>query len=245
MEKTMTKGKAIDLEGFVIRVSDYKETDCIINFLCRDGVIPFRARGIKKPTSKNHILSTLLVKAKLTLLEEADKFLLKESKLVYFPDAKNDFLTSICFQFLNELNAKIFDEGRALYPYMDFGLSRSVDNASLLAFCTVYFAQFLKSCGYGLNVDECVFCHKKTDIVGISMINGGFICRDDVEYESEIMNPRFLKIIRFCFRCEPKDINRLTISNEECIQVISFLSNHYEESTGVKIKSLEYLRKAL
>ncbi len=241
----MTKGKTIDLEGFVIHISDYKETDCIINFLCRDGVVSFRARGIKKPTSKNHILSTLLVKAKLTLLEETGKFSLKESKLVSFPDAKNDFLTAICFQFLNELNGKILDEGTALYPYLDLGLSGSADNGSFLPFCTVYFAQFLKNCGYGLNVDECVLCHKKNDIVGISIVNGGFICRDDAEYESEIMNPRFLKIIRFCFRCEPKDMNRLMISNEECVQVISFLSNHYEESTGIKIKSLEYLRKAL
>lgn len=243
----MMKEKDIDLEGYVIRLADYKESDCIVNFISSTGLYAFHARGIKKPTSKNHILATLLVKAKLTLHDESEsgKFVLKESKLLSFPDSLNDFSRMVCFQFLNELNSKLSDSEENLYSFLDCILSNSSNKTSLLPFCMIYFAQFLKGEGYGLNVDSCVFCNKKTDIIGVSLANGGFVCRDDIEYESEKREPRFLNILRFCFRCKASDMERAGIFNDrECLQIIAFLSELYEESTGVKIKSLEYLRRA-
>ncbi len=241
----MTKGKSVNLEGYVIRVSDYKENDCIITFLSREGINSFRARGVKKVTSKNHILYTNLVKARVTLVEETKSLILKESQLIKFPDSNNNFLTIICLQFLNEINAKITEKGESFYDFLDIGLSEVSDENKLFTFCAIYFAQFLRNEGYGLNVDECVVCRKKTDIVGISIINGGFLCRDDIEFESEKRSPRFLKIVRFCFRCKPDDIYRLSIEKTECLQVIAFLANLYEESVGDKIKSLDYFRKAI
>ncbi len=240
------KGTTIDLEGYVIRLSDYKDNDCMVTFITKDGIYSFQARGIKKPISKNHILSTLLVKARVTLLNDSSRYTLKESALISFPDLKDDFLITICLQFINELNSKIMDQSSHLYEYLDVLLSNTKNDVSpLLTFCTIYFAQFLKNEGYGLNVDSCVFCEKKSDIVGISIANGGFICRDDIEYDSEKKEPRFLKIIRFCFKCQPSDMARVKFENKECIQVISFLSTLYEESTGLKLKSLEYLRRAI
>ncbi len=239
------KGTTIDLEGYVIHLSDYKDSDCMVSFLTDSGIYSFQARGIKKPTSKNHILSALLTKANVTLLSDSSRLVLKESKLITYPSTGDNFLVTICLQFLNELNSRIMEDGRLLYPFLNFTLQHLIDSSSILTFCAIYFAQYLKSEGYGLNVDSCVFCGKKNDIVGVSLMNGGFVCRDDIEYESERKEPRFLKILRFCFRCESNDMARVKFENKECIQIISFLSTLYEESAGIKLKSLEYLRRAI
>lgn len=239
------KGTTIDLEGYVIHLSDYKDNDCMVSFLTNSGIYSFQARGIKKPTSKNHILSTLLAKTSVTLLSDSSRLALKESKLITYPNTGDDLLITICLQFLNELNSRVMEDGHLLYPFLNFIMEHLNDPSSMLTFCTIYFAQYLKSEGYGLNVDSCVFCGKKNDIVGVSLMNGGFICRDDLEYESERKEPRFLKILRFCFRCEPNDMIRVKFENKECIQIIAFLSTLYEESTGIKLKSLEYLRRTI
>lgn len=50
-----------DFEGIVIRVSDYQENDCILNVLSNEGKKTFKARGIKKVSSKNAICTQLFL----------------------------------------------------------------------------------------------------------------------------------------------------------------------------------------
>lgn len=241
------RGTTSNHEGYTIRLSDYKDSDCIVTFLTKDGVLTFRARGVKKVKSKNRNAVSLLAKSQITLLQTGENFTLSEAKQISIPDFNDDFLLNSCLSFLNELNAKIIEseETSELYEWLDEAmvLLNQKKNECLTP-CLIYFAQFLRLEGYGLNVDNCVVCGKKNDIVGISLSKGGFLCREHLEFESEKKEPRFLKIIRFCFRCSPKDMNRVSFEKKECLRCIAFLSDLYEQSTGGKLRSLEYLRLA-
>lgn len=242
------KGKTSNFEGYVIRLSDYKENDFIVTFLASDGLITFSAKGIKKPTSKNRSSIFLLAKSKVTLLEIGGSNLLKEAVLLEYPVSDGDFLLNSCYGLINELNSKIVDgvEDKELYIWLDETLKLiKNDRKFCLTAMMIYLAQFLKIEGYGLNVDSCSICSKKTDIVGISLTDGGFLCREHLEYENQKRTPRFLKIIRYCFKCNPSDISRIVFENRECLQIMSFLSELYERSTGGKLRGLEYLKMAI
>lgn len=241
------RGTTSNHEGYVIRLSDYKDSDCIVTFLAQDGLFSFRARGIKKAKSKNRSAISLLSKSQVTLIQTGDNLTLSEAKALSIPDSNDYFLLNSCFSFLNELNSKIVEseETSELYEWLDETMTLlNQKREDYLTPCLIYFAEFLRIEGYGLDVDNCVICGKKTDIVGISLSKGGFLCREHLEFESEKKEPRFLKIIRFCFRCSPQDMNRVSFEKKECLRMIAYLSELYEQSTGGKLRSLEYLRLA-
>lgn len=241
------RGTTSNYEGYTIRLSDYKDSDCIVTFLTKDGILAFRARGVKKIKSKNRNGISLLTKSQVTLFQMGESLSLSEAKQISVPAFDDNFLLNSCFSFLNELNAKIVEseETSELYEWLDetMGLLNQKKKECLTP-CLIYFAQFLRLEGYGLNVDNCVICGKKNDIVGISLSKGGFLCREHLEFESEKKEPRFLKIIRFCFRCSPKDMDRVCFETNECLRCLAYLSELYEQSTGGKLRSLEYLRLA-
>ncbi|HBE99259.1 MAG TPA: DNA repair protein RecO [Firmicutes bacterium] len=241
------RGTASNYVGYTIRISDYKDSDCIVTFLTEENVLTFRARGIKKIKSKNRNAISPLTKSEVTLLQMGESLTLSEAKQISAPKLNGDFLLNSCFSFLNELNSKIVDsdETSELYEWLDEAMNfLNQKNDEYLTPCLIYFAQFLRLEGYGLDVDDCVVCGKKNDIVGISLSKGGFLCREHLEFEFEKKEPRFLKIIRFCFRCSPKDMNRVHFEKKECLRCIAYLSEFYEQSAGEKLRSLEYLRLA-
>ncbi len=242
------KGKTSNFEGYVVRLSDYKENDYIVSFLTAEGLISFSARGAKKATSKNRTSVSLLAKSKITVLEMGESKLLKEAVLLDYPNSTEDFLLNSCYSLINELNSKLVEgtDDKELYFWLDAILPLlKGDRKYSLTVSLIYLAQFLKTEGYGLNVDSCSVCEKKTDIIGISLTDGGFLCREHVNYESQVRTPRFLNIIRYCFKCHPSDVSRVAFENRECLQAMSFLSDLYEHSTGGKLRSLDYLKMAV
>lgn len=242
----MTKGKIVNLEGYVIRLADYKDNDAMVTFVTDKDTYSFLARGIKKPTSKNRASMALLAKSKLSLIQTDGTYVLKESQPLSYPDAKDDFSRSVSLMFIAELCSKMIqgEEAEAIYPWLDATMSaiETIGNDSL-SIALIFLAQVLRIEGYGLNVDGCVVCGKKKDIVGISLSDGGFLCREDLEYESQKRDVRILKILRYIFRCGPNDIARVSFERKECKFILDDLTKNLEEMTGIKLRSLELVKK--
>lgn len=239
------KGKITNYEGYVLKVSDYKDNDAVVTFLSKDGILVFSAKGIKKPTSKNRSSISLLSKSRVSILEVGDKKLLTESSTLTSPKINDDYLLSVCLMFISELNNKIIDGiDEEAFEWLDAlmkNLNAGISNP--LTQVSIYFAQILRILGYGLEVDKCVICGKKKDIIGISISDGGFICREDLEYENQKKDPYFLKMIRFSFKCKPQDMQRVKFENKDALSLIRYLANFYEENTGDKIRSVDYFSK--
>lgn len=245
MAEIVMKGTTYNLEGYVIKTASYKDNDEIITYLSKDGFVVFSAKGVKKPTSKNRSSMTVLAKSKVTLLKTGDSNILTESTLLSYPKQSDDYARAACLLFITELNAKVMsEENISLYDWLDSLMTNFNEvTASPLTLVLIYFAQLLRYEGYGLDVDKCVICGKKSDIIGISLSDGGFVCRDDLEYESQRKDPHFLKMFRFCFRCSPNDIGRVKFESKDALSMIYFLASFYEENTGEKLKSINYLRR--
>ena len=241
------KRELIQKEGYVIRLSPYKEADMMVTCFGPEGLFSFLARGIRKLTSKNaascrpltysHFsLSVSSTGGNLTLVEgQPEKAMIEKDDLLWMSSLS--FFTEINSRLLTEVDAK------TIYPYFDKAVDLLLTGYSIHSAALLYFAKLLTLLGYGLEVDHCVLCGKKTDIVGVSFEEGGFICQDCESETSEKIGVRNLKILRYGFRFPLNDFGRVSFEKEESLFLIERLSRYAEDLTGVKLKSVSMLSR--
>ena len=51
------------------------------------------------------------------------------------------------------------------------------NNGGIYSAILIYIAKVLKIAGYEFEINRCVFCNTKKDIVSFSFMDGGFVCR--------------------------------------------------------------------
>ena len=237
-------GKIIkNIEGYVLRVSSYKENDAMVTVLASDGMYSFLARGVLKNTSKNFSSCQLLAKSRFSLNEQnSGNYSLSESQVINVPDGKSDLLRLGIFSFVSEACLKLVteEEAKEIYPWLDKTMENLKEDGKEASSALVFLSHLLNEIGYGLEVSECVGCGGKTGIVGVSFKDGGFVCKD-CAHESDKMDNRDLKILRFCFKCQISDVDRVTFEKEESIKLLKRLIRYIDSFTGVKLKSLDLL----
>lgn len=243
----MANPKILNFEGYVIHLSPFKESDAMVKVLTENGLMSFLAHGVNKPTSKLASSCTLLAFSKFSLSEGKNgSYTLKEAENLTSVDGKDSLERLACFSFIAELSHKLVqdDEGKASFPWLKRALEAIANGFDPLSASSLYIAHLLKICGYGLDVDECVYCQKKTDIAGISYSEGGFVCKDDLSEGGKQLSPRELKIIRYVFKSGLEDFERVSFEKKENLDLISSLSRYLDDLTGVELKSLFLLMRS-
>ena len=240
----MTKD-LLSKEGYVIRVSPYKEADAMVNAINKDGSFAFLARGIKKMTSKNYASCLPLCYSSFSLMPSLSNSLSLKEGIPLSPLADKDDLEYMgSVSLIYEIAGKLIQEEDATkdYPWLDEAIKALKGGFSPLTSCLLFLCHILVNMGYGLNVDSCVICQKKTDIIGISYEQGGFMCRDEDGDSSLIpLSPRLLKIIRYSFRCQTTDFQRVSFAKDECLLLLNQLGQYVIDVVGVSLKSLSIL----
>jgi DNA repair protein RecO (recombination protein O) len=242
----MAKGTITDISAYVIRLSPYKDNDAMVTVLSESGLQSFLARGILKPTSKNAAACQLLAFSDFSLAAGKNGGLsLSEARCRLPIDGKDDFERLTAFSFLAELSAKMIqnDEAVPLFPWLKAALDAIDSGFDPFSAALVYLAHVLLTAGYGLDVDECVYCGSKKDIAGISYADGGFVCRNDLQEGVQEASARKLKILRYLFRCQLSDLSRVAFEKEECQGLFRELALYLNDLTGVELKSVALIEK--
>lgn len=235
-------------EGIVLRLAQTKEADAMVNALGPNGLFSFYARGVGKWTSKNKGAVQTLSHAHFSLiLSTSGSLTLSEAKPIEsFLPAQADLGALSVFSFLSELSVKLIQqgEGEAMYPWLLKTLQSIQSGFDPLTAGLIYFAHLLVDFGIGLDVDQCVVCHKKTSITSLSFVDGGFLCKEHAEEEGAILcSARKLKIIRYLFRVPLESLTKVSFEKEETIPLYRELSDYVSNLTGVRLQSLSLLEK--
>lgn len=236
-----------NFEGYVIRIAAFKENDAMMTILTSKGIISFAAKGVLKPTSKNAASCQLLSFSAFSLTEiKPGNFVLAESQCLSSVDGKDSLARLASFSFLAEVTSKsvLPEEGTEVFPWLDATLKSIEQGFDALTASLIYFAHILVILGYGLDVDECVYCGSKQAIKGISYSEGGFVCANHVNATTETLDARKLKILRYVFRCGIADLSRVSFEKEETQGLIEKLLRYFCDITGTDIKSGVLLLKA-
>ena len=157
----------LEVEGIVLRKVPYKEKDCMITILTKDGLKSFLGRGIQSTSSKNAASCNLFSTSIFSLNNKNDKYSLTQGKII---SSNYELFTSLeamsTLQLCGELTLRFMDEDNdQLYDYFQMIISylkKGFDSKTLVC---IYLAQIIKYSGYALSYNECVNCGSKKDIV--------------------------------------------------------------------------------
>lgn len=237
----------MDVEGIVINRTKFRDYDLIVSILTPKSIVSFLARGVLRLESKNASMLLPLTRANFTLMRGKDGLFLKNGKIIEEVSHFGSFLRLSITEFILEITNKLIgsEDASKIYPFLMKTLSafKDIQNEPY-SLALSYFAKVLKVAGYGLNVDECVRCQNKNDIIGVNYSSGGFVCKNCyLENETKKYSKRELEILRFIFKV---DINRylsVSFSKEESYKILLDLAEFAENYAGFRLISLDLFKK--
>ena len=85
---------------------------------------------------------------------------------------------------------------------------------------------------------------KKHSITALSYKDGGFICEDCFDASIHVKtDPRKLKIIRYIFKVDIDNFEKVALGNDECKEIIFELCEFLNFSSQIEFKSLTLLNQ--
>ena len=102
--------------------------------------------------------------------------------------------------------------------------------------------KYLPFLGVGLELDSCILCGNKTNIVTIDADTGGFVCKNC--YQNQILvSDKTVKLIRMYYYVAIDSISEIKVSEEVAREINFFINRYYERYTGLYLNSKKFLNK--
>lgn len=233
----------------ITNLSNYKDKDGIITGFNETGTFSILAKGILNPKSKNACINNPMTYIDLELNNNTKtKYdVLKSAEIIFTPlelIGKLNYLAMVllldefCIKCLND------EEKTSLYKdIVNFLKGFKKNKKPRFDFLNLT-AKILHTSGYAFDIDECCVCGSKKEIVGFSMSDGGFICKeclinnDDSNYTKEE-----LIWIRKIFKLNmpEKVIIEEDIDNKTFKKLLKMMIIFIEDNYGLKIKNIELI----
>ena len=237
----------MEFEGIVIRLTPFRDHDAMVTVLSIDKMRSFLVRGALKYDSKLGPSANMYTRSRFQLMRGKDGYALRNGEII---DSYENIKTNIdCLaveDFIGELTNKLIqsDDAGEVYPSLVRSLELLNSGFSPYTVALIYFAKVLSVAGFGLNVDSCQICGKKGDIVALSYKDGGFICRDCLSPLKHVKSdPTKLKIIRYIFKVDLPNYNKVEFDKKICVSLINELAKFLDDVAQLNLKSIELLKK--
>lgn len=233
------------VEGIVISTVDYKENSKIVNILTKDdGIIGVIARGSK--SLKNHLRNTTTVLCYGTFyLSSRSNFLpvITEVDITnYFKEIRKDMLKMNYSLLLLELTSQVYknNSDNNIYKILIDGLGKINEGYDPSIITNIIEIKLLDKLGIMPNLECCVNCHSKNNIITISSYKGGYICSNciDDEYRYDL---KTLKLLKMFYYVDLKNISKVDVSDNIKNELNIFLDDYYERYSGLYLKSKKFL----
>lgn len=226
----------------VLSINQYKEKDAIITAISQSETITFLARGIKDPKSKNSALNNPLTIADIELMDGDFKYpILRSSKELFTPMKLNmDSYYLGTLLLINEMVLHLFpDEEKAkLYVFLEGAIVALKKSNNWLMVLLIYMAKVISLGGFALEVNRCVLCGKKNRIVAFSFIDGGFICEECANEETERdLNKDQMILLRSIFNAIDYRLVDSSFEKEDGLVLLNKFIDYMQEGFGYRLKN--------
>ncbi len=170
----------------VLSLSKYKEKDSIVNAISSEEYLTFNAHGILSPTSKNSALNNILTIADVELTKSAKsgQQSLKECSVINLPfNLSQDINYMVAINLIAEATNKMLDEDEKpqAFAYLERCIYALKKSKYPLMVAASYLTKMINLAGYSFEVNRCVRCRSKKDIIAFSFEDGGYICKNCID----------------------------------------------------------------
>ena len=227
----------------VLSITNYKEKDAIITAISQSETITFLAKGIKDPKSKNAALNNPLTIADIELMDGGFKYpVLKASKELFIPmklGMDSTYLGTLLL--MNEMMVHLFsdDDKQEMFPYLEEGVVGLKKTNDWIMTLLVFIAQVIRIGGFELEVNRCVICGQKNKILAFSFIEGGFICQNCVNEETERdLTKEQMILLRNIFNSRDYHLLDSSYNKDDALVLLRKTLDFLQEAFGYRLKNL-------
>ena len=235
------------MEIIVLRITNYKEKDGIIDTISKDGQMSFLCRGLFDSKSKNNFLNNPLTIADIEISEGKYKYpVIKSSMQILSPiNLHADLRYMSVLMGINEATNYLLGEEEKPQIYDELKeaiIALKEENNPYLVFLP-FLAKVLKKSGYDFEVNQCIQCGNRKGIVTFSFEEGGFICSSCYNPSiKKLFNKEQLLLIREAFNTNKAVISSQSLDDSALIFVIDKFFEFIYDSYGYKMKVKDLIK---
>ena len=238
-----------EVEGFILSETSYGETSKIINVWTKKyGVIGIMCKGAKSLKSKNRVSTMRFSYAKFNIYLKQGKLSTLVSADVINPLKKirSDITLIGYLSYLTELTEQVIKQNNDSLLFDDFinSILKIEDGLDPLVITNILEIKYLEKLGVLFNLDECVVCGSKNNIVTINADKGGFICLNCLSNEV-IVDKKVIKMLRMYYYVNIKSITNIKIEDNIKNTINKFLDMYYDRYTGLYLNSKNFLKNVI
>ena len=236
----------LEVEGFILSETPYGETSKIINVLTKEkGLIGIMCKGAKTMKSPLRASTQVFTYGVFSLHYKEDKLSILTNVDIINPlkNIRSD-LTKISYvTYISELTSQVVKQtDQNVFDMLINIILKIEENLDPVILTNILELKYLPLLGVGLNLDSCIRCGNKTDIVTIDASYGGLICKNCYQNEL-IVDKKVIQLIRMYYYVDIKSISSINVKNEYKNTINKFISDYYDSFTGLYVYSKKFLEQ--
>lgn len=238
--------KIVKTEGIILGETNYSESSKILRILTKDyGLISLISKGCRSVKSKLRGISSKLVYASFQFhyKENGISTLAEADVINTFRNILSDIDRISYASYLLDLTEQVYKQSKELeiYTTLISVLLKINEGYDYEALTSIYELQLLNFLGIRPNIDGCSICGSSKNIITISTDSGGYICQNCYR-GGKIYTNKTVQLIRMFISIDIKQISRLDIKAETKKELNEFITDYYEEYSGLYLKSRAFLK---
>lgn len=234
-------------EGIIISETPYGDNSKIVNVLTKErgviGIMCSNVKSIKNPLRTKTLKFTYgyfhinYNENKLSKLVDVDI-------IDNLTNIKSDIELISYMSYITDLTYQVVKQNNDIDLYNIFlgTVLKLNEKKNPLILTNILELKYLDYLGVGLNLDSCIKCGSKKNIVTLDPDEGGYICQNCYTNE-HILDPKSIKLIRMYYLIDINSISDIKISPHTAQEINYFLDKYYERYTGLYLKSKDFLKK--
>ncbi len=237
------------VEGIILSISDYQESSRILQVLTREhGFIGIIAKGCKSVKSPLRAACNSYTYGYFYIYYKENKLsLLSNVDIINsYSNIRLDIELISYMAYLCDLTYQVVkqNDDSNIFDILINALDKINNKLNPLIITNIVELKYLDYLGISLNLDSCVKCGNKEDIVTIDGDDGGFICKNCYTNQV-IVDKKTIKLIRMYYLVDIKTISTIKISDVVSREINNFINTYYDRYTGLFLKSKEFLNKLI
>jgi DNA repair protein RecO (recombination protein O) len=234
------------VEGIILSISDYQESSRILQVLTKEhGLIGVIAKGCKSVKSPLRAACNSYTYGYFYIYYKENKLsLLSNVDIINsYSNIRLDIELISYMAYLCDLTYQVVkqNDDSNIFDILINALDKINNKLNPLIITNIVELKYLDYLGISLNLDSCVKCGNKEDIVTIDGDDGGFICKNCYTNQV-IVDKKTIKLIRMYYLVDINSISSIKIKKEYANDIDQFLDRYYDRYTGLYIKSKNFLK---